>query len=99
MPPRSPSDASRRTRLSRRPSSDWSGAYESTRLGEQFASPRWTSTTHSSRWQRGVTLLSTHSTRPTMTTILDYKEVYEVRSEEHTSELQSQSNLVCRLML
>src|SRR5688572_31348930 len=24
---------------------------------------------------------------------------YEVRSEEHTSELQSQSNLVCRLLL
>src|SRR2546430_9361287 len=26
-------------------------------------------------------------------------EVDEVRSEEHTSELQSQSNLVCRLLL
>src|SRR2546427_4856064 len=26
-------------------------------------------------------------------------EIYEVRSEEHTSELQSQSNLVCRLLL
>src|SRR5256886_12458116 len=26
-------------------------------------------------------------------------EVYGVRSEEHTSELQSQSNLVCRLLL
>src|SRR2546430_12050079 len=25
--------------------------------------------------------------------------VHEVRSEEHTSELQSQSNLVCRLLL
>src|SRR2546430_15570522 len=25
--------------------------------------------------------------------------IYEVRSEEHTSELQSQSNLVCRLLL
>src|SRR2546430_7599308 len=25
--------------------------------------------------------------------------VYEQRSEEHTSELQSQSNLVCRLLL
>src|SRR2546430_8201954 len=25
--------------------------------------------------------------------------VYQVRSEEHTSELQSQSNLVCRLLL
>src|SRR2546427_8491906 len=27
------------------------------------------------------------------------KEVFEPRSEEHTSELQSQSNLVCRLLL
>src|SRR5438270_2606461 len=27
------------------------------------------------------------------------QEVCEVRSEEHTSELQSQSNLVCRLLL
>src|SRR2546427_5169467 len=26
-------------------------------------------------------------------------EVYCIRSEEHTSELQSQSNLVCRLLL
>src|SRR2546430_11296240 len=26
-------------------------------------------------------------------------EITEVRSEEHTSELQSQSNLVCRLLL
>src|SRR5688572_32743193 len=25
--------------------------------------------------------------------------VYSIRSEEHTSELQSQSNLVCRLLL
>src|SRR2546427_2791461 len=25
--------------------------------------------------------------------------IYETRSEEHTSELQSQSNLVCRLLL
>src|SRR5688572_31523043 len=27
------------------------------------------------------------------------KRIYVVRSEEHTSELQSQSNLVCRLLL
>src|SRR2546430_7647125 len=27
------------------------------------------------------------------------KEAWSVRSEEHTSELQSQSNLVCRLLL
>src|SRR2546427_6724170 len=30
---------------------------------------------------------------------LDGKIVREIRSEEHTSELQSQSNLVCRLLL
>src|SRR2546427_9573355 len=29
----------------------------------------------------------------------DIPEVWLVRSEEHTSELQSQSNLVCRLLL
>src|SRR2546427_479602 len=29
----------------------------------------------------------------------DAVEVFEGRSEEHTSELQSQSNLVCRLLL
>src|SRR5688572_32646340 len=28
-----------------------------------------------------------------------YSILYEYRSEEHTSELQSQSNLVCRLLL
>src|SRR2546427_8981528 len=28
-----------------------------------------------------------------------YSEIYPARSEEHTSELQSQSNLVCRLLL
>src|SRR5205085_11022698 len=30
---------------------------------------------------------------------LDYVPLEDVRSEEHTSELQSQSNLVCRLLL
>src|SRR2546430_5951609 len=29
----------------------------------------------------------------------DHDDVAETRSEEHTSELQSQSNLVCRLLL
>src|SRR2546427_1925193 len=29
----------------------------------------------------------------------DREELLELRSEEHTSELQSQSNLVCRLLL
>src|SRR2546430_6095175 len=32
-------------------------------------------------------------------TRLSFEEVEHVRSEEHTSELQSQSNLVCRLLL
>src|SRR2546430_17716845 len=31
--------------------------------------------------------------------VLDLMERENVRSEEHTSELQSQSNLVCRLLL
>src|SRR2546427_7740402 len=31
--------------------------------------------------------------------VADVREVVETRSEEHTSELQSQSNLVCRLLL
>src|SRR5205085_9944938 len=31
--------------------------------------------------------------------VADLVVVLEVRSEEHTSELQSQSNLVCRLLL
>src|SRR2546427_6138991 len=30
---------------------------------------------------------------------LDSRETIESRSEEHTSELQSQSNIVCRLLL
>src|SRR2546430_4430379 len=35
--------------------------------------------------------------RPGFISVL--KQVAELRSEEHTSELQSQSNLVCRLLL
>src|SRR2546427_5925926 len=31
--------------------------------------------------------------------INDRSDVFRLRSEEHTSELQSQSNLVCRLLL
>src|SRR2546430_6897334 len=31
--------------------------------------------------------------------LVDYTELNRQRSEEHTSELQSQSNLVCRLLL
>src|SRR5688572_24677942 len=32
-------------------------------------------------------------------TIIDFQHLWVARSEEHTSELQSQSNLVCRLLL
>src|SRR2546427_1323534 len=32
-------------------------------------------------------------------TIVDPCDALDIRSEEHTSELQSQSNLVCRLLL
>src|SRR2546427_4602007 len=34
-----------------------------------------------------------------LTAITGNQAIQEVRSEEHTSELQSQSNLVCRLLL
>src|SRR2546430_13240297 len=44
---------------------------------------------HGCTWAGG--LMSTHQTARPGTTV--------VRSEEHTSELQSQSNLVCRLLL
>src|SRR2546427_9091300 len=45
------------------------------------------------RWMQSTRFTSTncHS--------LQHKVVMQVRSEEHTSELQSQSNLVCRLLL
>src|SRR2546430_10195508 len=36
---------------------------------------------------------------PTCGTRWDLEHFYAERSEEHTSELQSQSNLVCRLLL
>src|SRR5688572_31260150 len=32
-------------------------------------------------------------------TTVNFREFFVARSEEHTSELQSQSNLVCRLLL
>src|SRR2546430_13615296 len=49
-----------------------------------------------SRLPRPPAFRSTTLTRPTKCTPLASK-LY--RSEEHTSELQSQSNLVCRLLL
>src|SRR2546430_12229024 len=36
---------------------------------------------------------------PIVRAVLDARDEAAVRSEEHTSELQSQSNLVCRLLL
>src|SRR2546430_3807387 len=39
------------------------------------------------------------SRQPLPTSVLETPITYFARSEEHTSELQSQSNLVCRLLL
>src|SRR2546430_12795202 len=44
-------------------------------------------------------LLAQAVDRPDLSIELDDPKVLRVRSEEHTSELQSQSNLVCRLLL
>src|SRR2546430_8795159 len=41
-------------------------------------------------------VLGRHATRQEIASCLRF---FEARSEEHTSELQSQSNLVCRLLL
>src|SRR3990167_10796621 len=41
------------------------------------------------------TMLGAQGERP----VLSGKQLQPIRSEEHTSELQSQSNLVCRLLL
>src|SRR2546430_4160636 len=46
------------------------------------------------RRERGTLALGEHGPRPGHA-----REPRERRSEEHTSELQSQSNLVCRLLL
>src|SRR2546427_7589648 len=43
-----------------------------------------------------LTALATMPERPTLTDFIRFR---GTRSEEHTSELQSQSNLVCRLLL
>src|SRR2546430_10037137 len=45
--------------------------------------------------RRGYDLILTDTKMP----VLDGVEFYRARSEEHTSELQSQTNLVCRLLL
>src|SRR2546430_10037717 len=51
---------------------------------------------------RGYDIYSTpppESGGSTVSEALNILEGFELRSEEHTSELQSQSNLVCRLLL
>src|SRR2546430_6797588 len=49
---------------------------------------------------RGVVVILEVEPQQPVTPIVQHLEVLDVvRSEEHTSELQSQSNLVCRLLL
>src|SRR2546430_2500946 len=47
----------------------------------------------------GRTLISNNSIRIARARLAESRAVFDERSEEHTSELQSQSNLVCRLLL
>src|SRR2546427_12729269 len=53
----------------------------------------WTSST----WRRGP--IGIRSSRSCAPTSVETAVGAQLRSEEHTSELQSQSNLVCRLLL
>src|SRR5688572_31088932 len=53
----------------------------------------------SSSRRRGTTDVSDSPAENRMVSIARELVAHEVRSEEHTSELQSQSNLVCRLLL
>src|SRR2546430_13487000 len=54
---------------------------------------------HSTNYLKAYTLRA-HSVRPTKTVFAEIRLLNnKSRSEEHTSELQSQSNLVCRLLL
>src|SRR5438270_4089629 len=51
-------------------------------------------------WSRAPAALSTPAARPSSTDRAHRPpSTRRLRSEEHTSELQSQSNLVCRLLL
>src|SRR2546430_13305084 len=50
-------------------------------------------------WKDGAVRLLDQSRLPESVEFLDCRDYQTVRSEEHTSELQSQSNLVCRLLL
>src|SRR2546430_3090609 len=49
--------------------------------------------------QESLTNVLRHGDAKTATVRIDYADDGVLRSEEHTSELQSQSNLVCRLLL
>src|SRR5688572_32450707 len=49
--------------------------------------------------KRGAVVLHSPPDQFMLMPRLGSRRVKEVRSEEHTSELQSQSNLVCRLLL
>src|SRR2546430_13153907 len=56
------------------------------------------------RWDRDVSSLRVgrsglQQTRARLRPVLFFQIRADIRSEEHTSELQSQSNLVCRLLL
>src|SRR5205085_9711564 len=54
------------------------------------------------RWRRGLRLTAFSELRERPDTRFDvgrHRAARSFRSEEHTSELQSQSNLVCRLLL
>src|SRR2546430_4046582 len=64
-----------------------------------FRSPKLTTSTRlSSSAPKRVPVLERRATRPSSASRIPAKKMYQ-RSEEHTSELQSQSNLVCRLLL
>src|SRR5688572_30862290 len=60
-----------------------------------------TGTARATFWIPGITAATAGSvnTRAMDTAYWKYPDKYATRSEEHTSELQSQSNLVCRLLL
>src|SRR5690606_39457020 len=50
-------------------------------------------------WIRPSLFLSSNFTRPVSSQVLIHSGRSAYRSEEHTSELQSRENLVCRLLL
>src|SRR2546427_9631782 len=52
-----------------------------------------------SRWSRETSTATESWTWPSLPPAPTVKAACRSRSEEHTSELQSQSNLVCRLLL